>query len=339
MDLWLIFLTGLTVGGLTCLAVQGGLLTSVIAAREDEDFREGSFRKHSIWPILSFIITKLIVYSGLGFLLGAFGSALSLSDTTRIIMQLVAGLYMIIIALDIFNVHPIFRYALIQPPRFLTQKVRGASKSKDVFAPALLGALTVLIPCGTTLAMEVLAISSGSALMGALIMFVFILGTSPLFFVLGLLTTSLGDKFRGGFLKLAGILVFYLGIISLNGALVLAGSPISLQSIPISIDLSAGGQAQNPVKFINGIQEVNISVYPTSYSPAYFQVKQGVPVKMNLQTFGGLGCTSEFRVPQLGISKDLPLSGAQTVEFTPQETGKIVYTCSMGMYSGVIEVI
>ena len=42
MDLWLIFLTCLTVGGLTCLAVQGGLLASIIAAREEEDFEEGA---------------------------------------------------------------------------------------------------------------------------------------------------------------------------------------------------------------------------------------------------------------------------------------------------------
>jgi uncharacterized protein len=339
MNLWFIFLTGLTVGGLTCLAVQGGLLASVIAAREDEDFREGKDKKHSIWPILAFITTKLIVYTGLGFLLGGFGSALSLSDNARIVMQLLAGFYMIIIALDLFNVHPLFRYALIQPPKFLTRHIRNTSKSQDLFAPAILGALTVLIPCGTTLAMEVLAISSGSAIMGGTILFTFILGTSPLFFVLGFLTTSLGDKYRRGFLKLAGILVLYLGITSLNGALLLAGSPITLQSIPIRIDLNAGGQNQNLVNLSGGVQNVNINVYPTSYSPSYFQVRQGLPVKLNLQTFGGLGCTSEFRVPALGISKDLPLTGSESVEFTPLKTGKIVYTCSMGMYSGVMEVI
>lgn len=32
MGLWIIFLTGLTVGGLTYLAVQGGLLASVAMA-------------------------------------------------------------------------------------------------------------------------------------------------------------------------------------------------------------------------------------------------------------------------------------------------------------------
>ncbi len=35
MNLWVIFMTGLTVGGLTCLAVQGGLLSSIITARKE----------------------------------------------------------------------------------------------------------------------------------------------------------------------------------------------------------------------------------------------------------------------------------------------------------------
>lgn len=126
MDLWLIFLTGLTVGGLTCLAVQGGLLASTIAAREEQDFQAGSARRHTILPTLAFLATKFIVYVILGFILGAFGSALAISDNARILMQLLAGIYMIVVALDLLNVHPIFRYAILQPPYFLTRKIRDA---------------------------------------------------------------------------------------------------------------------------------------------------------------------------------------------------------------------
>ena len=39
MNLWTVFLTGLFTGGLTCLAVQGGLLASTIAQREEEKFK------------------------------------------------------------------------------------------------------------------------------------------------------------------------------------------------------------------------------------------------------------------------------------------------------------
>ncbi|MDP3733210.1 MAG: sulfite exporter TauE/SafE family protein, partial [Candidatus Daviesbacteria bacterium] len=304
---------------------------------------EGSNKKHNIRPVLAFLTTKLLAYIILGFVLGAFGGVLALSDNARIIMQLLAGAYMIAIALNLLNVHPIFRYVIIQPPRFLTKMVRSTSKSKDIFAPAILGVLTIFIPCGTTLAIEAFAISSGSPILGAAIMATFVLGTFPLFLGLGFLTTTLGDTFKTKFFKIAGILVLYLGITSFNGALVLAGSPVTLQTIqeaiPISIDLSGGSMGESFVKLINGVQMVDIAVFPTGYSPNNVQVKPGIPVRLNLKSGGRLGCTSQFRIPSLGISKNIPLSGITQVDFTPSMKGKITFTCSMGMYSGIIEVI
>lgn len=322
------------------MAVQGGLLASTIAAREEEDLEEGSRRKHNLFPTVAFLTTKLLAYTSLGFVLGAFGQTLALSDGARIVMQMIASVYMIAVALDLLNVHPIFRHVVIQPPRFLTRMVKNTTKSQDLFAPATLGALTVFIPCGTTLAMEALAISSGSPILGASIMAAFTLGTAPLFLGLGFLTTVLGDAFRTKFFKLAGVLVLYLGITSLNGALVLAGSPINLQSIPIQIDLSGGNKYENSlVKIENGIQVADITISPTSYYPNYIQVKNNTPVKLNLTTAGSLGCTSQFRIPTLGISKNLSSNSSDYVAFTPKQPGKITWTCSMGMYSGIIEVI
>lgn len=342
MDLWVIFLTGLTVGGVSCMAVQGGLLASTIAVREEEDVRAGLHHKHSIGPTVAFLTTKLIAYLFLGFILGSFGSALSLSDGARVVMQIAAAVYMIVVALNLLNVHPIFRYAIIQPPRFLTKLVRNQSKSKDLFAPAFLGALTIFIPCGTTLAMEALAISSGNPISGAAIMGVFVLGTSPIFFGLGFLTTILGDTFRTKFLKIAGVGVLYLGITSLNGALVLAGSPINLQTIadnsPIQIDLSGGSVEQSGPQVVNGVQEINIQALANGYSPTYVQMKAGVPVKLNLIAGARLGCTSQFRIPALGISRSLTPNTTTTIEFTPQK-GKIIGTCAMGMFSVTMEAV
>ncbi len=347
MNPWVVFLTGLSIGGLTCLAVQGGLLASTIAAREEEDIEEGSRRKHNLLPVAAFLATKLIVYTILGFLLGVFGQAISITPTTQLTMQAVAGLYMVAVALNLLNVHPIFRYAIIQPPHFLTRMVRNTSKSKDLFAPAFLGAMTIFIPCGTTLAMEALAISTANPILGALTMAIFTIGTMPLFFGLGFLTTALGDAFRAKFLKFAAFAVLYLGITSFNGALVAWGSPLTIQTltdaIPIEIDLS-GGEAQaaaanSSIKAVGGVQTVDISVFPNGYSPNNIQVKAGSPVRLNLTPSGGLGCTSVFRMPQLGITERLSEGTTTPVEFTPQERGKLTWTCSMGMFRGVIEVI
>lgn len=344
MDLWIVFLTGLTVGGLTCLAVQGGLLASVIASRKSE--AEGIVEKRLsvAWPVSAFMIGKVISHLLLGFLLGWFGAALALSDTARIIMQIIAGTYMVVIALNMLNVHPIFRYVIIQPPRFLTKAVRDESRSKDLFAPFILGVMTIFIPCGTTLAMITLAISTGNPLFGALIMLFFTLGTIPLFFGLGFITNFLGDVLRKRFYKIAAFLIIYIAITTINGSLVLAGSPITLQTLtansPIQIDLSGGNDNKDAnVRMENGVQVADIQIYPNSYTPNYIRVQKGIPVRLNLSIKGGIGCTSQFRIPTLKVSKDLPFNGSDIVEFTPTIPGKITWTCSMGMYSGIMEVI
>lgn len=340
MNLWVIFLTGLTVGGLTCLAVQGGLLASVIAAREEEEVEKGVHRKSTIFPTLAFLGAKFIAHIVLGFLLGAFGGAIGISQTAQIVMQLVAGLYMVAVALNLLNIHPIFRYAVIQPPRFLTRKVKNQSKSKDMFAPALLGAMTIFIPCGTTLAMEALAISSANAFWGAAIMGTFVLGTVPLFFGIGWLTSVLGDNFRGKFLKIAAVAVIYLGLTSINGSFIALGFPIN--SYTISDVFNARFQQKSEKKLYSEApitQSVEIVVNAGGYSPNYVRVKKGSPVTVKLIGKDAYSCASAFRIPSLGISKNLQANETYTFTFTPEKTGKIRFACSMGMYTGVIEVI
>ncbi len=348
MNLWIVFVTGLTVGGLTCLAVQGGLLASVIATKEEEEVEKNINRRNTVSPTLAFLFTKLIAHTLLGFLLGLFGSSIAINQTAQIAMQFAAGLYMSAAALNLLNVHPIFRYTVLQPPRFLTRLIRNQSRSKDIFAPAFLGGLTIFIPCGTTLAMETLAIASGNAFLGALIMGVFVLGTTPLFFGVGFLTSVMGDNFRENFLRIAALAVIYLGLTSINGALVAAGSSFTIQSVIQDVLMQINpslkkpqdySQALSDIKVIDGIQIVDISVTSNGYSPTHLIVRKDQPVKLNLRSSGAYSCASAFRIPSLGVVKDLQPNGESSVMFTPVKSGQIVFNCSMGMYRGVIEVI
>ncbi len=339
MNLWIIFLTGLTVGGLTCLAVQGGLLASVIAAREKEEVERGINRRNSIFPTAAFLTTKLVAYTLLGFGLGAFGSAVGINGTAQIVMQLIAGCYMVAVALNLLNVHPIFRYAVIQPPRFLLKKVKNQSRNKEMFAPAFLGGMTIFIPCGTTLAMEALAISSGSAVQGAAIMAAFVLGTTPVFFGVGYLTSLLGDNFRARFLKIAAIAVLYLGIASINGAFIASGFPLNSKKIS-SIFESLGKKEDTVSQMSSVVSQVNeIYVFSNGYSPNYIKIRKGSEATITLIGKDAYSCASAFRIPSLGISKNLGPNEKYTFLFTPTEAGKIIFTCSMGMYTGIIEVI
>lgn len=339
MNLWVIFLTGLTVGGLTCLAVQGGLLASIIAAREEETSKEQGIRKHAIYATAVFLFSKYIAYILLGFVLGAFGGAVNIGGRVQTLMQLAAGFYMLAVAFNLLNIHPIFRYAIIQPPRFLTRLVHNQSKSKDIFAPALLGAMTIFIPCGTTIAMEALAISSANALIGASIMAAFILGTMPLFFGIGFVTSILGDAYKQRFLKLAAVAVIYLGITSVNASLVALNSPITLQSMvenfPITITFDTSGDAQEEATNQNPV----IDVTSRGYLPNYIKVKKGYQVSLTLKSKDAFSCASAFRIPALGIKKNLAPNDVQVISFTPTEVGRIQFNCSMGMYRGIIEVI
>jgi uncharacterized protein len=110
-------------------------------------------------------------------------------------MLLIAiGIFMIGNALRMFNVHPMFRYFSIEPPKFITRYIRKTAKGTDTATPTFLGFLTVFIPCGVTQAMIATALGTGSILLGAALMFAFTLGTSPVFFLIAYLTTELGAR-------------------------------------------------------------------------------------------------------------------------------------------------
>lgn len=342
MNLGAIFLTGLFTGGLTCLAVQGGLLAATLAEREEERLQEKAKGGNAI-PILAFLGAKLVAYTLFGVLLGWFGSLFQLSVTAQIILQFGVIVFMVGTALNILEVHPIFRYFAIQPPRFLTKLVRQQSKSKDLFAPALLGAFTVFIPCGTTQAMMALAIASGSPLKGALILFAFVLGTSPIFFLLGYFATKLGDALHQKFMRYAAYAILLLAVFNLNNTIALTGSNFTLENLWKGIECTISFCSDSP----NGVQaagtvtsEPSIAIESSGYNPTAITVKAGAQVKLHITNNGGGGCTQAFTIPSLGLRKIVPVGSSDTLAFTaPSQPGQIPFMCSMGMFRGVINVI
>lgn len=325
INLLSIFITGLFTGGLTCLAVQGGLLATTIAQREETKLHKKAKKTGNALPIASFLGAKLIAYTILGFLLGWLGSVVQLSLSVKVLIQFAVSFFMIGTALNMLNVHPIFRYFIIQPPKFLTRLVRKQSKRTDLFAPILLGAFTVLIPCGTTQAMMALAITSGNPFLGALIMFIFILGTSPLFFSLGYFATRLGDSLHQKFTTIAAVVIILLAMYNLSGAISLTGT---------TAGASVGA---SPVM---ASTEPNIDIQDTGYSPNNLSIKAGAKINLHIKNTGGQGCTQAFTIPSLGIEKIIPMGKSDTITFNaPKEKGGLMFMCSMGMYKGVMHVI
>lgn len=337
-DLVTIFTTGLLAGGLSCVAVQGGLLTATLAQAEEERIKNQVKGSSIIAPILSFLLAKLAAYTIVGFFLGWLGSFFAFSPQARVILQLLVVVFMVGTALQLLNVHPVFRYFLIQPPRFISRLIRKQSKRNDMFAPVILGALTVLIPCGTTQAMMALAVASGNPVNGALILFIFTLGTSPVFFLAGYAVMKVGEILKARFMKIAAYAILILALFNLDTALALTGTQWTLRNtlnnLFCVVSYCDSIQAYSPVT------EQAIRITSTGYSPNVFAVSVGSQVTLRLYNEGAVGCTQAFTMPALNIQKIVAPNKDETITFqAPDKPGRISFMCSMGMYPGTILVL
>ncbi len=376
MNLWAIFLTGLTTGGLTCLAMQGGLLASVVANKKAHEItdinadkellkqkkREDYIRQQTgqkfvvdrdgLMAVLMFLSAKLVAYTFIGFMLGWVGSFITLSLNARLTFQIFSALYMFATALNLLEVHPIFRYVVLQPPKFLQKIVRNSTKSDALFAPAVLGVFTIFIPCGVTQAMEVLAINSGNPFLGALIMFAFVLGTSPIFTIVGLATAQFSSLWHQRFLHVAALALIAMSVYGINGVFIVLDSPFALQNIgkaissigappdwysPTGSGVAPSGVSTAPL--VNGKQQVSITVSNNGYSPTQLYVKAGTPVELSLESKGVYSCATSFTLRKFNIFTQLQPNDKKVLAFTPTEKGNFTYSCSMGMYTGVIHVL
>ena len=342
------FVTGITTGGLSCLAVQGGLLASSLAHQIEQDYvqhaattqkAKAAPRSNSALPIALFLLAKLVAYTLLGALLGWLGSYLTLSPLTRAFLMIAIGIFMIGNALRMFNVHPIFRYFSIEPPKFITRYIRKTAKGTDTATPIFLGLLTVFIPCGVTQAMMATALGTGSIAMGAALMFAFTLGTSPVFFIIAYLTTELGSRLEKFFMRFVAVLVLILGFVTLDGGLNLMGSPISLQNLtrswfPSQTESNAVAESSQPAAADGSII---LEVQNSGYFPTTLKAPAGKDFTLNLVTDQTYSCARDFVIPALDYYQLLPDTGTVQVNIPAQKAGStLFFTCSMGMYTGQI---
>ncbi len=363
VNIILAFVTGLTTGGLSCLAIQGGLLASSMAGQIENEVQlsgkvpgrkglrngqsqRGLKKTHFARPIAVFLTAKLIAYTILGFLLGAVGSMFQLSPMARAIFQIAVGIFMIGSALRMFNVHPIFRYFAVEPPPFIRRRLRkNASGTNSLAGSAILGFMTVLIPCGVTQAMMAAALATANPLEGAALLFAFTLGTSPVFFVVAYFATQLGATLEKNFLRFAGALVLVLGLVAVDTGVNLAGSPVSItrmvnQWVSSSKEAAGAGEQSAGDSVYGdpaGDNIVTVVVENTGYKPSLVQAKAGEPVKLRLVTKNVFSCSRAFVIPALNVQMNLLPTGEAWVDIPAQKPGtQMPFACSMGMYTGTI---
>jgi hypothetical protein len=232
---------------------------------------------------------------------------------------------------------------MITPPAFLVNMAykdpaSANTPGRNFFAAFSLGFLTVLIPCGATQAMMALAVSSGNPLSGAVILLTFILGTTPLFLILGYLSVKLGTLLKKQFLKIAAVVLILLALFNFDATLALANSPVTINSVlhkGYCLVSYCSDFAQ-----LTPVAQQTITFTQNGYTPNIFAVKRSTKVTLHLVNQNATGCIQAFTLSALNIQKIVSPNQSADISFVaPDRLGRITFTCSSGFYPGTIEVI
>ena len=103
----------------------------------------------------------------------------------------------------------------------------GEYSHKEAFVG---GALTFFLPCGFTQAIQIYAVTTGSFVSGATIMFLFALGTIPGLLSVGALTSFLKGMPARVFFRFVGMVFLILGSLNIANGYNLSGITLGLPS-------------------------------------------------------------------------------------------------------------
>ncbi len=210
------FIVGVIASLSTCMAVVGGLVLSMSAtfAKEGDKVR----------PQLMFHGGRIVSFFVLGGVIGAIGSAFTLSSTATFILGLVIAAVMLILGINLLDT---FHWAKkLQPsmPKFIAKHAHGVSKLNHTLTPLAVGVATFFLPCGFTQSMQLYTLTTGSFIAGGLTMLAFALGTLPVLALISFSSFSIQKSSKAGvFFKTAGLIVIMFALFNLINSLVVIG--------------------------------------------------------------------------------------------------------------------
>ncbi|MFU0825410.1 urease accessory protein UreH domain-containing protein [Clostridium sp.] len=327
-----LFLVGILTS-IHCVGMCGGIMLSQSISKVDTS------KFQAIKPALLYNLGRVIAYTILGGLIGALGSVFALTITTKAMMQIIAGLFMIMMGFNMAG-FSIFRKFNIKLPHGLC-KAKNKSGS-----PFIVGLLNGLMPCGPLQTMQLFALGTGNAVKGAASMFVFAIGTVPLMLTFGAISGILSKGYTKKILKFSGVLIIALGFIMGNRGFALFGININPVTALASTARgliggnSTGVGGANVAKAViqDGVQVINMTANNNGYTPNAFYVQKGIPVKWIINGTELNSCNNAIVIPDL--DREIKIKrGENVIEFTPDEAKDINFSCWMGMIRGVVKVV
>ena len=331
----IVFVIGLTAGISTCMAMVGGLVAGFSASYAES--HQYATRWQRFKPNVFFNAGRLASYALLGGAIGALGSVVKFSTGFTGFLVAAAGVVMVYMGLKLTGASPKISHMSVTVPKKLGQMfgVKDATGGYSHGEAFVGGALTFFLPCGFTQAMQLYAMTTGSFVSGALIMFLFALGTMPGLLGIGAVTSILEGRPARMFFRFVGLIVLILGIFNIANGYTLSGFTIPLPSISFG-DGSAAAAPLAPME--GGEQIVNMTQLANGYQPNRFTVKKGIPVEWIIDSQDAYTCAASIRMPAFNIAQFLK-QGTNVIRFTPTEAGTVRFTCGMGMYSGTFNVV
>lgn len=325
-------LIGLTAGISTCMALVGGLVLA-ISAKHAEQYPSASVSQR-FRPHIFFNAGRIVGFALLGALIGGLGSIFQLSGSVLGWLMIIVSFVMILLGLNLSGLFP--RLNSVTLPSWLSEKLGITNKSKGEYQwyrATAVGALTFFLPCGFTQAMQLMAVGTGSPLLGAVIMGTFAVGTAPGLIGIGWLTSVVKGAFAKSFFRIVGVGVIALALVNLSGALTL-----------VQIKFPDFSNTSSKVTMISE-DTVRLDTVFTpgpdpDISPKNFTVKVGQKAALVVDVTGdGVGCMSTIMIPGL-YDKPLFLKKGEdlVLEFTATQPGVYPITCAMGVKRGEIVV-
>lgn len=210
-----VFLVGL-LGGVHCVGMCGGIVGALSLGLPEQV--RGRFT--GMLPYLvNYNLGRLISYTIAGALLGGIGALtahLLFINQAQIILQVIAGLFMVALGLYLggwwFGITRLERmggriWAMLEHYGRRLLPVRSPSQA------LVMGLVWGWLPCGMVYSVLIMAITSGGALNGALLMLSFGLGTLPNLMAMGVLAGKLAMLLRKPWvIKMAGLSVIAIGV-------------------------------------------------------------------------------------------------------------------------------
>lgn len=335
------FVLGLIAGISSCAALVGGIILSM-SKQWNDLYPSAASASKKIQPHLIFNAARIISYGIFGTILGAIGGIFNLSLKLGPIFIIAVSALMIFLALQMLGVKAFKRFQFTMP-KFITRHIADESNFKGRYMPSLLGAFTFFLPCGFTITAQGLALISGSAIQGGLIMLFFALGTLPMLLTIGLSGVKFSQKphLADKFLKVAGMVVLFFALYNINFQMNVLGLPsFSNFNIKATAETTDNANSNGLPLIVNGKQTIKMNASSSGYSPNYFKVRTNVPVRWIVTDKGTSGCTNAIISKNL-FEGEISLTPGQisVKEFTPKKPGKYKFSCWMGMISGIIEVV